>query len=423
MVIRPASEESILLIGYSAEPLAGLAPLVPDGSVLVIEEPDVARRRELHAEVAGMPAVSRLAECPYQLAGALPAFLSGSGRRPVAAILPGIEYAVEAAASGAVQLGLPGAGTRAAGVFRNKHLLRHMAESAGIRSPRHALAGSPAAAKDFLAAVGGRCVLKPTGRQGSLGVQYVESPAEIEAGWAMTSHPVGGAVVPERGIPSEVLAEEAVTGPEFSVEMLISGQDACFANVTAKHVFPGRFPVEQGHDVPAPLPARDTELLAEATARLAEAAKMSDGILHAEWIMHDGEPVLVECAARIPGGRITQLISFAYDFSLIGAYLDVMLGNAPVVPAAALHGAAIRYLTAPPGVIAGITGADEAAGMPGVAEVHLQMRPGDTVRPLTVSGNRLGYVLVQADGTREAASTADAALARIHITTEPGTPR
>jgi biotin carboxylase len=330
-----------------------------------------------------------------------------------------MEYAVQAAADAAARLGLPGAGHQAAAAFRDKHLLRQVAHQAGLRNPRHALVTSPAQTKEFLAQTGGRCVLKPTARQGSLGVQFVESAADIDASWAAASHPVGGVAIPARGIPSQVLIEEAVTGPEFSVELLIADRVACFANVTAKHVFAGRFPVEQGHDVPAPLPAGDTKLLVDVTATLAKAAGMGDGILHAEWILHDGEPVLVECAARLPGGRITRLISLAYDFPLINAYLDVLLGRTPATPLAATGGAAVRYLTAPPGTLTAVTGTDEAAAMPGVTDVRLLAQPGDEVKPLTLAGSRLGFVIAQADTPTQAAHRANAALAHIHLTTKP----
>ena len=425
-MIRPVGEESILLIGYGAELLAGIAPVVPDGSILVIEEPEVANQRGLAAKVTAVPAISRLVECEYQVPGALRQFLScpAAPGGTAAAVIPAIEYAVAAAADAATLLGLPGISREAADVFRDKHLLRHLATSAGLRNPRHALVEDPAAAKAFLATVGGRCVLKPTTRQGSLGVQHVASPAEIDAGWTMTSDPQGGAVIPARGIPSRVLAEEAVTGPEFSVEMLVSGGAVCFANVTAKHLFPGRFPVERGHDVPAPLSAADAKLLVEGTTALAEAARAGDAILHAEWILHDGEPVLVECAARIPGGQITRLIRLAHDFALIPAYLDVMLGEKPATPPARVtpptqaRGAAIRYLTAPPGTVLDVAGVAEAARMPGVVNVQVSPRPGDTVRPLTVSGNRLGYLIATGADSAQAASNAEAAVSTILITTD-----
>jgi biotin carboxylase len=416
----PTGRESIVLVGFGVESiLAGLTPPLPENSVLLVEEPEVARQRGLHELAATMPMVSRLVECPYQLAGALPDVLSGGDLRPVAAVVPAMEYAVQAAADAAARLGLPGAGHQAAAAFRDKHLLRQVAHQAGLRNPRHALVTSPAQTKEFLAQTGGRCVLKPTARQGSLGVQFVESAADIDASWAAASHPVGGVAIPARGIPSQVLIEEAVTGPEFSVELLIADRVACFANVTAKHVFAGRFPVEQGHDVPAPLPAGDTKLLVDVTATLAKAAGMGDGILHAEWILHDGEPVLVECAARLPGGRITRLISLAYDFPLINAYLDVLLGRTPATPLAATGGAAVRYLTAPPGTLTAVTGTDEAAAMPGVTDVRLLAQPGDEVKPLTLAGSRLGFVIAQADTPTQAAHRANAALAHIHLTTKP----
>jgi biotin carboxylase len=397
--------------------IAQLTGVVPDGSVLVIDEPDVAAKRGLRAEVATLPVVSRLIECPYQLPGAFRKYLSATIKQPVAAIVPGLEYGVLAAAEGAAELGLPGAGVRAAAVCRDKYLLRQLAAEAGLANPPYALVESAAEAKTFLVTAGKRCVLKPTARAGSLGVRLVGSPAEVDAAWPTASDPSGGPVVPDRGVLSAVLIEEAVTGPEFSVEVLMAGHQPCFTNVTRKYLFGGPVPVERGHDVPAGLPDAARRLLTDATLTLAEAAKVGDGVLHAEWIMQDGQPVLIECAARLPGDMIPRLLGLAYGFPFVPAYLDVMLGAAPALPAAASSGAAIRFLTAPPGLVTSVTGTDDAGGVPGVTSVHLQVGPGDLVAPLASSSDRIGYVMAQAADPAQAAWAAEAALARIKVTT------
>jgi cysteine synthase len=82
-------------------------------------------------------------------------------------------------------------------------------------------------------------------------------------------------------------------------------------------------------------------------------------------------------------------------------------------------GAAIRYLSAPPGEVVAITGADRAAALPGVVEVTLKPALGSVLRPLKRNGDRAGHVLAVAATAQLALRTAEAAAHEIHIETQP----
>jgi biotin carboxylase len=299
-------------------------------------------------------------------------------------------------------------------VFRDKHALRELARHAGLRNPGYRLASSPADVVDFLAEAGGRCVLKPTGRQASMGVQILDDPGQVPAAWAAAAENVDDDA-PDRGVASQVLAEEFAAGPEHSVELLLAGGRCLFANVTGKRVLPGRYPVEAGHVVPAGIGAELRERLIEATRTLCGAVRFGDGIVHAEWIAGAGEPTLVECAGRIPGGEITRLITLAYGFPLLEAYLDVLLGNAPVLPEQPAAAAAVRFLVAQPGRLQRIDGADAARAMPGVVAVDLAVEPGDDLTGTRSSWDRAGQVIATAPGPGAANAAASAAAAAIKI--------
>lgn len=97
-----------------------------------------------------------------------------------------------------------------------------------------------------------------------------------------------------------MLAEQVVRGEEYSVEMLHSQGRRVFANVTAKVLCPGPYPVELGHLVPAPISGKLTAQLAGETERLLDGIGFGVGLVHCEWIVQDGTPYLVECAGRRP---------------------------------------------------------------------------------------------------------------------------
>lgn len=406
---------AVVLFGFSKTVLHGIADSVPAGSILVVEEPDVSHNRGIAELASRIPAVGELVEWPYQVPAELEGLLADPRLCRARAVVPGVEYAVRPAARAAEVLGLPGAGARAAAVFRDKYEQRELAQRSGIRCPPYALVDRPEQAAEFMRAIGDRCVLKPTARQASAGVQILDSPDELPAAWQASAEVDEGLIVPAREIPSRVLVEQAVTGAEYSVEVLVAGGRPCFANVTAKRLLPGRRPIEVGHVVPASGERGLLAVLVERTETLGKAAEFLSGVLHAEWIVDEDEPVLVECAARMPGDQIPTLISLAYRFPLVQAYLRCLLGEQPTCPDRAVGAAAIRFLIAEQGTVLGLRGVDEAHRLPGVHAVSLDAAPGRVIAEPHSSWDRAGHVIALADHPRAAECAALDAADRIRI--------
>jgi biotin carboxylase len=413
--------EEVVLVGFSRTLLVPLADVLPPRSVLVVEEPDIALKRDVDALAREHPAIARVTRCEYQRPGAIAGLIGDEPAVKAArAVLPGVEYAVAAAGELAERLGLPGAGARAGLVFRDKASQRETAAASGIRNPEYAVVTSADEAIAFLNRVGRRCVVKPTARQASLGVCFVATPDDVRAAVAEATSVRESLLEPDRGIPSRLLVEAAVDGDEYSVEMLVARGRPVFANVTAKRLLLGTRPVELGHVVPAGAPEELTRSLVDGTARLAAGAGFGDGVLHCEWIVDDLGPVLVECAARMPGDEIGNLISLAYGFPVFHAYLDALLGAPVETPSGAPAGAAIRFLTATPGQVVAVTGVDTARAQPGVTAVKVTARPGDVVGAVASSWDRAGYVVARGSTGADAEARAVAAAGMVAIETRPG---
>ena len=412
---------AIVLVGYSKTILEPLIEWLPARSVLLIEDPVVAANREVAKAAEANPLIDRLLLIEYQELANIDALVAAEpGLRSARAVLPSIEYSVEPAARLASLLGLPGAGIGAAAVFRNKALQRRTAAAAGLHNPRFAVVGSAAEASAFVDEVGVRCVVKPTARQASLGVRFVNPhTGEAAAAFEHADAVEEALLVPASGIHSQVIVEEAVSGPEYSVEMLVHEGRPCFANVTAKQLAPGAHPVELGHTVPGARTSEDFARLVDATTRLFTAAGYQTGLLHSEWILDEHGPTLVECAARAPGDEITTLISLAFDRSFVAAYLTLMLGEDPGLPAEPPYGATIRFLTPEPGTVTAVTGTDEVAAMPGVQLVSITAQPGDQVHPIRSSWDRVGYLVLRSRDAVQAQEDADRAAKTIVIATAP----
>jgi biotin carboxylase len=409
----------LVLVGFVGAALPSLAELQPAGSVIFVEEPDVVRKRQVRDKVAGSPLVRELIEWEFHLAGKADEFYNAHKDLDPAAIVPLVEYATPFAARLAERYGLPGASLGAAQILRDKALLRQVSRAAGIANPESARVDSPADVLAFMARHPGPVVLKPANRQASVGTQVLRHAAEVERAWADCIVQDEGIFVPDRPMQLRMLVERYVEGAEYSVEMLVQGGGALFVNVTGKRLFPGPRPVELAHVVPADIPSALAALLVSQTGRVVQAVGFRDGIVHCEWIVEGGVPYLVECAGRFAGDGIIELIQRAYPVELNRSYFAVMRGESlpGPMPLRAQRAAAVRFLSIEPGVVRSVEGVEDAARAPGVFMCDVTVAAGDHFAGLRSSWDRVGDVMVTADGPAEALRLAETAAGLIHIDT------
>ncbi|MFN8074249.1 MAG: ATP-grasp domain-containing protein [Kineosporiaceae bacterium] len=406
-------EAPVLLVGFSGLLCHALSPTLAPRSIVVVEDPAVIKKRDLEDLPAQVPLVAALVPVAYQeldaegVADAVLAALRSAGVGPVGCVLPGIEYAVPAAAAVAERLGLPGAGVAATDGLSSKLRLRELTTAAGMAGPAFAELHSESDAAAFAARVG-PSVVKPASRQASIGVHLVDTPAEAAAAWRSLAELPDEDVFNDSSLRRSVLAEARLTGPELSTEALVDAGEIVFLNVTAKQVAGGAWPVELGHVVPAPLGGAEQAAFATAVAALVRALGFGTGVLHAEWIVTSDGPVLVECAGRIPGDHILTLVQHAWGFDPYAAYLQLMRGSRPALPERAGQVAAIRFVTAEPGTVVEVV--EDLPSSPGVVDVHVDAEVGTVVGPLRSSWDRLGYAIATGpDAATAQVRAADAA--------------
>jgi biotin carboxylase len=268
----------------------------------------------------------------------------------------------------------------------------------------------------------GSFVVKPANRQASLGVVIVHSGDSPAEAWRECVEADEGPQVAQREFRWRYLVEEYLRGQEYSVEALVVGGEIVFSNVTAKRVQPGRHPIECGHVVPAP-PAPAVAELSRLTQALARAVQFGTGLLHAEWIIRDEIPVLVECAARPAGDWIFDLIRQVTGVNLYSAAVNALAGELlQLVPAAQLDGpertpcAAVRFaVPSGPGVVSDVSGIDAASSAPNVISVPLVKGAGDVIRTVDSSWCRLAAVIAAGSDAASAEAAAAEGLARISV--------
>ncbi|NDZ91707.1 ATP-grasp domain-containing protein, partial [Streptomyces sp. SID10115] len=86
----PGADAQVVFVGYNAAYLRAIDGSVPDGSVVVLEEPDIIRKRDLRDAAARFGCLDRIVPAHYQQsAGALDLAADLEAARPVAAVVPG----------------------------------------------------------------------------------------------------------------------------------------------------------------------------------------------------------------------------------------------------------------------------------------------------------------------------------------------
>ncbi len=338
----------------------------------------------------------------------LRAVLEEHERAPIGAVLPGIEFYVATAGRVAAALGLPGIPPERADALRDKALMHASAVAGGLRRPVQRPVEAVEDLDAAAAATGFPAVLKPRDSAGSIHVTRVEDLDEVRRAYrAMCADRLPDDV--GRRIGARAVLEGYVAGPELSLDGFVGPDGPRLLSVTRKYLGQEPHFVEVGHLVG---PWHDPDLRRAAedfVRRLCAAFGLTSGPFHAEVRHADGELVLIELGARLPGGRITRLVELVTGVSLPLVALAAALGRPPAelgafgAPAAAFAGV---HNFVSPGLrqVSSVRGVGALADMRNVVEYDIHVREGTALDPYGDFRSRLGYVVFTADDPDEEAA-------------------
>jgi biotin carboxylase len=319
------------------------------------------------------------------------------------------EYFITATAELAAALGLSGPDPAATRACRDKAVQRLTLARGTHLNPRFAWLRTASQLEEAQHCFEFPVVLKPVCGTGSRGVRLAKDASELlDAGRQLLSTAVN-----ERGmpIPPEILVEEYLEGPEYSVEVF----DGEVVGITRKHLSLQPFFVETGHDYPAPLSAGE-KLSIEACAREAAALLgLCWGPIHIELrLTRDRRPVIVEVNPRLAGGFIPSLVSIATGIELIRNTLLRAMGNQADLTPVRAQAASIRFIVIQAsGILSSIGGLLEAAAMPGICEAARYVPDGAQVTVHHDFRDRIGHVIAAGLDTGAASKSASAAIGLI----------
>lgn len=219
------------------------------------------------------------------------------------------EYDMETAAALREHLRIPGMGLTTMRYFRDKLAMRMRALDRDIRVPDFVPVVNHEDIRYYLEHVPGPWVLKPRQEASAIGIKKIYAPQEL---WP---------VLDELGDKqSSFLLEKFVPGDVYHVDSVVSENEVVFANVSKygkppMNVAQGggiftTFTVPRGSEVDHALRAINRDLIA--------ALGLVRGVAHAEYIRAhaDGHFYFLECAARVGGAYINEMVEAATGINL-----------------------------------------------------------------------------------------------------------
>jgi biotin carboxylase len=330
------------------------------------------------------------------------------------------DRAVPVVAAVAEALGLPGIGVETAHRMTHKVAMRRALADYGVPQPRFAAARTLHDARAAAATVGFPSVLKPADSGGQRGVFRLDSIDDLERHLhaALAESPTGEAIV-----------EGFEDGLELNGLAVARGGEALSLTLSDRLRPPGiGFGVGWIHVYPATIFGDVLEEAERVSVAAVHALGLRDGIAFPQLIVRpDGGVVVVEVAARIPGGQMADLARHAVGVDLVEVALRQALGEEVpdelVVPQF-MQPLAIRFLTAEPGPlptgkVTRVGGLEKVLAFPGVVQADVFLQVGETIRPVRLDGDRRGYVIATADTNLEALERAEAAATLLDVEVEP----
>jgi biotin carboxylase len=219
------------------------------------------------------------------------------------------EYDMETAATLREHLRLPGMGLTTMRYFRDKLAMRMKALEAGIRVPDFVPVFHHGDIQYYLDHVPEPWVLKPRQEASAIGIKKIHEQHEL---WPLLEQ-LGDK-------QSTYLLEKFVPGAVFHVDSVVSENEIVFSNVSEygkppMNVAQGggvftTFTVTRGSEKDAALRKINRELIG--------GLGLVRGVAHAEFIRahEDGEFYFLECAARVGGAYINEMVEAATGINL-----------------------------------------------------------------------------------------------------------
>ena len=296
-----------------------------------------------------------------------------------------------------------------------KSYMRERLKECHVPIPQYFVVSNEKEFQNAVQALQGDMIVKPADNAGSRGVVLIKKDSE-----SGKTQPEDTLAVYEYSKSNSrngvVMVEEFMEGEEVSVEAMTVNGETTVVTITDKLTTPPPYFVELGHAEPSRHPAKLQEQIREITKQAVAAIRLQNGPSHTEVKLTKNGPKIVELAARLGGDFITsRLVPLSTGVDMVGNSVILATGGQVELAKKWDKGAAIRFISGESGTIKQITVPKEVYGFPGIEEIVLYNKAGDTSNGTKSSNDRLGHVIATGKDAKEAFERATEVLNRISV--------
>ncbi len=280
-------------------------------------------------------------------------------------------------------------------------------EACGVEHPWYYIVGDEKELESLENTITYPCIMKPTDSSGSRGVVLLENATMLKDEFSYSR---------KQSRNGNIIIEEYLSGSEVSVEIMVIDGVVHVLQVTDKLTTGAPHFVEMGHSQPSRLGEENVAKIKDLASRAVLAVGIHNGPAHVEIMLTKNGPKMIELGARMGGDCITtHLVPLSTGVDMIKATIELSCGVLPDIGCKLQKGSAIRYFSAPCGIITDITGIEEAKKIAGVQEISFVKNIGDTSGEIGSSTDRIGFVICQGDSAEEAVRICEKVLKTVKI--------
>ncbi|MCZ7604184.1 MAG: ATP-grasp domain-containing protein [Melioribacteraceae bacterium] len=242
--------------------------------------------------------------------------------------------------------------------------------------------------KEFLSEISFPLIIKPKDATSSQGVYKIENFEEIEKYRNITSG---------FSKTSEIIIEEFLDGPEFSVESITFNGKTTIVQITEKFVTPFPRTVEMGHLQPAQLNKDQKKQISEVVISAINAICIDNSAAHTEVKLTSGGPKIVEIGARLGGDYISSYLTLhSCGVNMDRAAIQIAFGEEPNLNPTLNQFSYVKYFDLPAGKkVEKIEQWDDVLENEDIVFANLAVKEGDIIEEITESKKRPGFVIVK----------------------------
>jgi biotin carboxylase len=354
----------------------------------------------------------------HQPDAAVETILAAAGGRDIAGVVATDDSTVEIAANVAAALNLPHNPLSAAACSRRKDLARARLQAAKLPVPAHQCLNLDNALEPQLVGQRYPCVIKPVAFSGSRGVIRADSQDELMAACARVQTMLGDAENPEER--TILLVEDYIPGMEIAVEAILHRGKLIVLTIFDKpDPLEGPYFEETYYITPTALALDMQGCVANRVAQACAAYGLTEGPVHAELRVHEGEAWILEVASRTIGGCCARLLRYGAGHTLEELVIAQAVGQSLKPQTSDQAGGVLMIPTPRAGILRRVEGVMSAMRIKYVEDLEISLREGSRLVPLPEGNRYLGFIFARAPSSAQAEHALRTAHACLNVVIAP----